>query len=50
MIEPDFDRIDALIHHRAQPYFPWSSVSEDRWAAQEAVVTLYAALQLPKPR
>ena len=31
-------------------YFPWTGVGEDRWAAQEAVTTLYASLQLPKPR
>lgn len=48
--EPNFNLIDALVHHRDVPYFPWSGVSEDRWAAQDAVVTLYAALQLPKPR
>lgn len=29
---------------------PWQDVSEDRYAAQEAVITLYAALQIPKPR
>lgn len=48
--EPDFDLIDALVHHRNQPRFPWSGATEDRWAAQDAIVTLYAALQLPKPR
>lgn len=33
-----------------QPLLPWEKVTEDRWAAQEAVITLYASLQLTKPR
>ena len=36
--------------HYDLPPYPWTGVTEDRWAAQEAVVTLYSALQLPKPR
>jgi hypothetical protein len=40
----------AAITRKPAPMFPWSYATEDRWAAQEAVMTLYASLQLPKPR
>ena len=30
--------------------FPWENVAEDRWAANDAIYTLYSSLQLAKPR
>jgi len=45
------DKIDALIHlNSPRSRLPWEGITEDRWAAQESVTTLYASLQIPKPR
>jgi hypothetical protein len=48
-MDVDFDKAQSIIFPK-HPMFPWSHATEDRWAAQEAVTTLYASLQLPKPR
>lgn len=48
-MDPELEAILKLSPPK-RSWLPWENVSEDRYAAQESVTTLYASLQLPKPR